>query len=87
LAPLIVQEIFGIIKTMNRENGVSFLIAEQNANLAMKYADHCYILETGTVVMCDEAAKLSARDDIKEFYLGSNKSEASAGVATSILGT
>ena len=82
LAPLIIQEIFGIIKTMNREKGVSFLIAEQNANLAMKYADYCYILETGTVVMCGEAAKLLARCDIKEFYLGSNRSEAT----TSIVG-
>jgi branched-chain amino acid transport system ATP-binding protein len=83
LAPIIVQEIFAIVRKMNRESGVSFLIAEQNANLAMKCADYCYILETGTVVMCGEAAKLAARDDIKEFYLGSNRSEASAGVATS----
>ena len=83
LAPIIVQEIFAIIKKMNRENGVSFLIAEQNANLAMKYADYCYILETGTVVMGGEAAKLSARGDIKEFYLGSNKCDAPAEIAAS----
>jgi branched-chain amino acid transport system ATP-binding protein len=83
LAPLIVQEIFAIIRKMNREKGVSFLIAEQNANLAMKYADYCYILETGTVVMSGGAAELSARDDIKEFYLGSNRSEGSARVAMS----
>lgn len=79
LAPLIVQEIFSIIKTMNRENGVSFLIAEQNANIAMKYADYCYVLETGTVVLCDEAAKLAARDDIQEFYLGSTRGAVSDG--------
>jgi branched-chain amino acid transport system ATP-binding protein len=72
LAPIIVQEIFGIIKSMNSENGVSFLIAEQNANLAMKYADYCYILENGVVVIGDEAVNLSARDDIKEYYLGSH---------------
>jgi branched-chain amino acid transport system ATP-binding protein len=57
---------------MNSENGVSFLIAEQNANLAMKYADYCYILENGVVVIGDEAVNLSARDDIKEYYLGSH---------------
>ena len=73
LAPVIIHEILDIIKLMNRENDVSFLIAEQNVNLAMKYADYCYILENGTVVVSGDAAELSARDDIKEFYLGSNK--------------
>ena len=75
LAPVIIHEIFDIIKMLNRESNVSFLIAEQNANLAMKYADYCYVLENGTVVMSGEAAELSARDDIKEFYFGSNSSE------------
>ncbi len=73
LAPVIIHEIFDIIKLMNRENNVSFLIAEQNVSLTMKYADYCYILENGTVVVSGEVDKLAARDDIKEFYLGSNK--------------
>ena len=71
LAPVIVQEIFEIIQLLNRENNVSFLIAEQNANLAMKYSDYCYVLENGYVVESGEAAQLAERDDIKEFYLGS----------------
>ncbi|MDQ0470274.1 ABC transporter ATP-binding protein [Labrys wisconsinensis] len=70
LAPIIVQEIFEIIRTLNREDGVSFLIAEQNANLALRYADHAYILETGRVAAAGPAAELAAREDVKEFYLG-----------------
>ena len=73
LAPVIIHEIFDIIRVMNRENNVSFLIAEQNVSLTMKYADYCYILENGTVAVSGEVDKLAARDDIKEFYLGSNK--------------
>lgn len=77
LAPVIVHEIFDIIRLMNRENNVSFLIAEQNANLAMKYSDYCYVLENGSVVMEGEATKLLERDDIQEYYLGSNNSNIS----------
>jgi branched-chain amino acid transport system ATP-binding protein len=70
LAPIIVEEIFEIIRSLNRDGGVSFLIAEQNANLALKYADHGYILENGRVAASGTAAELAARDDVKEFYLG-----------------
>jgi branched-chain amino acid transport system ATP-binding protein len=70
LAPIIVQEIFEIIRALNRDSGVSFLIAEQNANLALRYADHGYVLENGQVAISGPAAELSARDDVKEFYLG-----------------
>jgi branched-chain amino acid transport system ATP-binding protein len=70
LAPIIVAEIFEIIRALNLESGVSFLIAEQDANLALKYADHGYILENGRVAASGTAAELAARDDVKEFYLG-----------------
>jgi branched-chain amino acid transport system ATP-binding protein len=70
LAPIIVQEIFEIIRTLNAEAGTSFLIAEQNANLALRYAHSGYILETGRVVASGTAAELLARDDVHEFYLG-----------------
>lgn len=70
LAPIIVQEIFEIIRTLNRESGVSFLLAEQNANLALKYADYGYILDMGRVALSGTAAELSARDDVHDFYLG-----------------
>jgi branched-chain amino acid transport system ATP-binding protein len=78
LAPIIVQEIFAIIRALNRDSGVSFLIAEQNANLALRYADHGYVLENGQVAISGSAAELSARDDVKEFYLGAavDKSDA-----------
>lgn len=74
LAPLIVQEIFEIVRGLNRDSGVSFLLAEQNANLALRYADHAYVLETGRVVASGPAAELIARDDIKDIYLGGNSS-------------
>lgn len=70
LAPIVVQEIFEIIRTLNRDNGVSFLIAEQNANLALRYADYGYVLETGRVAASGPAAELAAREDVKAFYLG-----------------
>ncbi|MDQ0391363.1 ABC transporter ATP-binding protein [Labrys monachus] len=70
LAPIIVQEIFSIIRTLNRESGVSFLIAEQNANLALRHADYGYILENGRVAASGPAAELALREDVKEFYLG-----------------
>lgn len=74
LAPLIVEEIFEIVRGLNRDSGVSFLLAEQNANLALRYADHAYVLETGRVVASGPAAELIARDDIKDIYLGGNSS-------------
>jgi len=70
LAPIVVQEIFEIIRTLNRDSGVSFLIAEQNANLALKYADVGYVLETGRVAMSGPAEELASRGDVKAFYLG-----------------
>jgi branched-chain amino acid transport system ATP-binding protein len=70
LAPIIVQEIFEIIRTLNSEQRVSFLLAEQNANLALRYADYGYILENGRVVLSGTAEELRAREDVHDFYLG-----------------
>jgi len=74
LAPLIVEEIFEIVRQLNRESGVSFLLAEQNANLALRYTDFAYVLETGRVVASGPAPELAARDDIKDIYLGGGSS-------------
>jgi branched-chain amino acid transport system ATP-binding protein len=70
LAPQIVEEIFVIMKSLNESEGVSFLLAEQNTNLALKYAGHGYILENGRVVLDGSAKALSENEDVKEFYLG-----------------
>ncbi|HSD52840.1 MAG TPA: ABC transporter ATP-binding protein [Burkholderiales bacterium] len=70
LAPQLVEEIFEIVKNLNVKEGVSFLLAEQNTNIALKYADYGYILENGRVVMDGEARRLGENDDVKEFYLG-----------------
>jgi branched-chain amino acid transport system ATP-binding protein len=70
LAPQIVEEIFEIVKGLNVKEGVSFLLAEQNTNMALRYAGHGYILENGRVVMDGEARALAANEDVKEFYLG-----------------
>jgi branched-chain amino acid transport system ATP-binding protein len=70
LAPQIVEEIFEIVKDLNGKEGVSFLLAEQNTNMALKYASFGYILENGRVVMDGEAKALRENDDVKEFYLG-----------------
>jgi branched-chain amino acid transport system ATP-binding protein len=70
LAPQLVEEIFEIVKGLNQKEGVSFLLAEQNTNMALRFADYGYILENGRVVMDGEAAKLRENDDVKEFYLG-----------------
>jgi branched-chain amino acid transport system ATP-binding protein len=70
LAPQIVEEIFDIVKSLNDKEGVSFLLAEQNTFMALKYAHYGYILENGRVVMDGEAAELRDNEDIKEFYLG-----------------
>jgi branched-chain amino acid transport system ATP-binding protein len=70
LAPIIVEEIFGVIRQLNREEGVSFLLAEQNANLVLRFADYGYVLENGRVAAAGSAAELAARGDVKEFYLG-----------------
>jgi branched-chain amino acid transport system ATP-binding protein len=70
LAPQIVEEIFGIVRDLNRKEGVSFLLAEQNTHVALRFADYGYILETGRVVMDGSAAELAGNEDVKEFYLG-----------------
>jgi branched-chain amino acid transport system ATP-binding protein len=70
LAPQIVEEIFEIVRDLNAKEGVSFLLAEQNTNMALKYASYGYILENGRVVMDGEAKALAQNEDVKEFYLG-----------------
>jgi len=70
LAPQIVEEIFEIVKDLNAKEGVSFLLAEQNTNMALKYATYGYILENGRVVMDGDAKSLTENADVKEFYLG-----------------
>ncbi len=70
LAPQIVEEIFEIVKDLNSRENVSFLLAEQNTMVALRYADLGYILENGRVVMEGDAKELAANEDVKEFYLG-----------------
>jgi branched-chain amino acid transport system ATP-binding protein len=70
LAPQIVEEIFEIVSRLNQDEGVSFLLAEQNTNIALRYADYGYVLENGRVVMDGAAKELRANEDVKEFYLG-----------------
>ncbi len=70
LAPQLVEEIFEIVKKLNENEGVSFLLAEQNTNIALRYAKYGYILENGRVVLDGEAAALRDNEDVKEFYLG-----------------
>jgi len=65
-----VEEIFEIVRELNRKEGVSFLLAEQNTNIALRYADYGYILENGRIVMDGEAKSLRENEDVKEFYLG-----------------
>jgi branched-chain amino acid transport system ATP-binding protein len=70
LAPILVREIFSIIKRVNREEKTAFLVVEQNANLALQIADYGYIMESGRIVLDGEPEKLRANEDVKEFYLG-----------------
>ncbi|MEM9433698.1 MAG: ABC transporter ATP-binding protein [Pseudomonadota bacterium] len=70
LAPQLVEEIFGIVKSLNETEGVSFLLAEQNTNVALRFAHYGYILESGRVVMDGPAVELRENPDVKEFYLG-----------------
>jgi len=70
LAPQLVEEIFAIVRDLNEKEGVSFLLAEQNTNVALRYAHYGYILESGRVVMDGPAAELRENPDVKEFYLG-----------------
>jgi branched-chain amino acid transport system ATP-binding protein len=70
LAPQLVEEIFDIVRRLNAEQGVSVLLAEQNTNMALKYATYGYILENGRIVMDGEAEALRQNEDVREFYLG-----------------
>ncbi|GGM05954.1 ABC transporter ATP-binding protein [Pseudooceanicola nanhaiensis] len=70
LAPQLVEEIFNIVKSLNEEQGATFLLAEQNTNVALRFAHYGYILESGRVVMDGPAADLRENPDVKEFYLG-----------------
>jgi len=70
LAPQLVEEIFEIVRKLNEEQGVSFLLAEQNTNIALRYAKYGYILESGRIVLDGDAKALRENEDVKEFYLG-----------------
>jgi branched-chain amino acid transport system ATP-binding protein len=70
LAPQIVEEVFNIVKDLNEKEKVTFLIAEQNTNMALKYSDYGYIMESGRIVMDGLAEDLRTNEDVKEFYLG-----------------
>ena len=73
LAPQLVAEIFNIVRELNQQEGVSILLAEQNTNVALRNANHGYIIESGHVVMQGDAASLLTDDKVKEFYLGISK--------------
>ncbi len=75
LAPQLVEEIFGIVERLNKDEGVTFLLAEQNTNIALRYANHGYILENGRVVLDGNATELRENTDVKEFYLGISEGE------------
>ena len=75
VAPQIVEEIFEIVRDLNQRERVSFLLAEQNTNIALRYADYGYILENGRVMMDGAASDLAENEDVKEFYLGISSGE------------
>ncbi|HAY48621.1 ABC transporter ATP-binding protein [Thalassospira sp. GO-4] len=75
LSPLLVKEVFGIIEKINREQGITMLIVEQNANFALKVADYGYIMESGKVVLDGTRDELLNNEDVKEFYLGGGSEE------------
>jgi branched-chain amino acid transport system ATP-binding protein len=70
LAPLLVQEIFEIVGRLNREEGVTVLLAEQNAAMALKFTQHAYVMENGRIVLDGDSRTIADNEDIKEFYLG-----------------
>jgi branched-chain amino acid transport system ATP-binding protein len=70
LAPMLVQEIFEIVERLNREEKVAVLLAEQNATMALRFAQHAYVMETGRIVLDGDSRAISENEDIKEFYLG-----------------
>ena len=75
LAPLLVSEIFDIIKRINKESGVSILLVEQNAAMALAVSEYGYIMENGKIVLDGESKKLMENEDVKEFYLGVKEDE------------
>jgi branched-chain amino acid transport system ATP-binding protein len=75
LAPQIVEEVFEIVRDLNAKERVTFLLAEQNTNMALRYADYGYILESGRIVMDGQASELASNEDVKEFYLGTGGGE------------
>jgi len=76
LAPQVVEEVFEIVRDLNQKEGVTFLLAEQNTGIALRYADYGYILETGRIVLDGPAATLRENEDVREFYLGTGGSGA-----------
>jgi branched-chain amino acid transport system ATP-binding protein len=70
LAPLVVKEIFEIIKAINHEEKLSILLVEQNANIALSVSEYAYVMENGRIVLDGTAEKIKANEDIREFYLG-----------------
>jgi branched-chain amino acid transport system ATP-binding protein len=75
LSPLLVREVFAIIRRLNRDLGISILLVEQNANMALRAADYGYIMEGGKVVLDGPAESLINNEDVKEFYLGGGSGE------------
>jgi branched-chain amino acid transport system ATP-binding protein len=73
LAPLLVAEIFRVIQQMRDQSGISILLVEQNANLALSVADYAYVMDNGRIVLDGSAEQLVNNEDIKEFYLGLNQ--------------
>ncbi|MEO7055242.1 MAG: ABC transporter ATP-binding protein [Caldimonas sp.] len=78
LAPQIVEEVFEIVRDLNQKEGVTFLLAEQNTHMALRYADTGYILESGRIVMDGAAAMLRENEDVREFYLGTGSAATGA---------
>ena len=70
LAPMLVQEIFEIVSRLNREEQVAVLLAEQNVSMALRFAQHAYVMESGRIVLDGDARTISENEDVKEFYLG-----------------
>ena len=73
LAPLLVTEIFRVIQQMRDQGGISILLVEQNANLALSVADYAYVMDNGRIVLDGSAEQMVTNEDIKEFYLGLNQ--------------
>ena len=75
LSPLLVKEVFGIIKKLNEELGITILLVEQNARLALNVSNRAYIMENGKIVLEGSSKVLANNEDVKEFYLGGSKGE------------